>query len=446
MKRKSNRQPTREELRAYAKAAGVEEEKRELREREKRKLGKQPRSNERTYEISWYAPAVGRRVTYNRPVVAANKEGAIREVRAWLRTMSFREHKGVTNFIAKEMARKTNSKKARSSRQSAVGRKTNRTVRKKNLFGLGKKAKRKRSAKLRKKADVLEAKAQLLRARSRNKAKAKAAGRRTNKPITMTYEQARSVAVVAATRQMKKAGRRQWNRADVQKAVSTFSDLYGGTTTARQPNPPIWADIIGGLAGGAGYATAAAWVGEKMKKKRKTNTSAKPKAKRAANTTSTTRLYKEFQGRNPKGEVVKLYTPPGTPPDVSMMGPLIEIRLANGETIKFSNTDRGALKNPKAYLGQAQRGPSRRVYVGLVEPYGRFRNGEPINRSVSLGEGKFVAYWAAKPHLTGHNRMVPWQHPWGDRGGRRPNVVITKEGCIALRGGDYSVESGGIDN
>jgi len=43
-------------------------------------------------------------------------------------------------------------------------------------------------------------------------------------------------------------------------------------------NPGIWADIIGGLAGGAGYAAAAAWVAKKLEDKKK-KTNGRPKFK-----------------------------------------------------------------------------------------------------------------------------------------------------------------------
>jgi hypothetical protein len=395
---------------------------------------------ERRYEVSWYAPQLGRRVTYDRTVRADTKEGAIREVRAWLRSMSFREHKGAANLMARQV---NSNQRTATSRQK--------TARNKNLFGLGKKAKAKRRRKLRTKADILSAKAALLRARSKNSANSKqraASSRKKNKPITMTYALAMAAGHDAADRQMKKAGRKKWNRADHNKAVAVFEKLYGQQARARNPrlpNPPIWADILGGLAGGAGYAVAATWAGEKLKKKKKPER-AENKGRRRNHTASTARLFREFHGHNPSGKVLNLLTPPGTPKDVSLDGPIMEIRLENGKSVKFAASDRAALHRPKAFMGHAQRGASKRIYVGLIEPYGRRENGEPINRSTNYGEIKEIAYWCAKPHLTGHNRSVPWEHKFGDRGGRKPNLFLLPNGCIDIRGGDYTVVSGGIDN
>lgn len=182
--------------------------------------------------------------------------------------------------------------------------------------------------------------------------------------------------------------------------------------------------------------------------KRKAAAKRQPAGKRRKNTASTTKLYREFQGRDPQGRVLSLHTPQGTPKDVSLIGPLIELRLKNRPTepIKFGPSDRAALRNPQAYLGQAQRGGHRRLYIGLVKPYGRLKNGAPIDRAINLGEVASIAYWASKPHLLDHDRMVPWEHKCGDRGGRLPNLWLRPSGLLDIRYGDYTIRAEGIDN
>jgi hypothetical protein len=182
--------------------------------------------------------------------------------------------------------------------------------------------------------------------------------------------------------------------------------------------------------------------------------------KRRRNTASTDKLYSEFQGREPRGRVINGYfAPSGVPKDLSVCGPIVDLELEHGpysklvfnERLSNARTQpsqaqlRAALRNPEAILCQAQRGPHRRLYVTLRNPYVRLPNGEPITRTFLLGEGKAVTYVTAKPHLD-DGKLHMYRHAYGDRGGSRPKFFINKAGVIDHRGGGYTVRAEGIDN
>ena len=149
------------------------------------------------------------------------------------------------------------------------------------------------------------------------------------------------------------------------------------------------------------------------------------------------KLYREFLGQEPSGQVLNLYVPAGCPKDFAVIGPVEDLTLEDGRVLN--------LRGKGAWLGQAVVGGRRRIFVGLTQPFETFRNGEPV-RETDLGLASTVAYWAKKPHIEGDNRLRCYEHPWGDEGGRRPRAKLTADGRLALVGGDYTTAKEGIRN
>lgn len=424
----------------------------------------------REFEVSWYSPRLQRRVKAPE-TFAGTKHGAIAEAKAAMGFAALKKRREVlpVNFMARQV-----NGKIRRQTAAAVGRKKNSRQsaaavgRKRNLFGIGTvrkavKKRRRRAARIATaKAGIANAKAALAKARARNRgsSKAKPKVRQTNSVDEQLRNLAERIVDLTVELQQKHVpAKMKQMRAQRRKLRGEYNKLaitHAGE--GRKGNP----GILEALAASTNIALGSLALHDRFKRKpkrlRKKNSAkskvvrAKNKAKAASSrrspnhTRSTKRLYKEFHGHDPKGKVLNLYTPPGTPKDVSFDGPVIEIRLENGRSVKFAETDRGALRSPKAYMGHAQRGASKRIYIGLKQPFGSNENGEAIARSANHGPITAIAYWCAKPHLNGHSRMVPWEHKFGDRGGRLPNLILDRTGTIRVRGGDYSVESGGIDN
>lgn len=157
-------------------------------------------------------------------------------------------------------------------------------------------------------------------------------------------------------------------------------------------------------------------------------------------------LFREFHGREPSGNAMQLYVPNGAPAHTSVIGALVEIGLESDKPIRFAKTDDAALKNPGAYLLQAERGDRRRLYAGLVKPFERMKNGAKIPRDYDYGLARHVVYWAQKPHLENDNKWRAYIHELGEEGGRQPKVKLYKNGRVGFLGGDYTIEARGIVN
>lgn len=149
------------------------------------------------------------------------------------------------------------------------------------------------------------------------------------------------------------------------------------------------------------------------------------------------KLIREFLGKEPTGKTLELYVPQGQPKDFAIIGPVEDITFDDGRVL--------SLRGKGAWLGQAEVDGRRRVFIGLSQPFERFRNGEPV-KATHLGVMRSVAYWAAKPHIEGDNRVRCYEHLWGDEGGRRPSARLTAGGRLAVVGGDYTTAKEGIRN
>jgi hypothetical protein len=241
--------------------------------------------------------------------------------------------------------------------------------------------------------------------------------------------------------------------------------------TLKKSNPPLLSDILGGLAGGAGYAYASHLTQKalaKRKKKNPTNVSAlavnerhlrelikkygkkdwtvkdqqrvlrdlqavaarksikrhAKKAKKNPPPHGVGSLHQEFQGRR-SSKFDVLDTPPGTPKNLAQLGVLKEIVLANGTPVNFTS--------PKARLCADGRG---NLHVAGV----RYKD----NPTVDLGLVDYVTYDTHKDHLHNGKRFY-FEHELGEEGGRRPRLLI-KNGFPIFKGGDYKIDWAGIRN
>jgi hypothetical protein len=60
-----------------------------------------------------------------------------------------------------------------------------------------------------------------------------------------------------------------------------------------------------------------------------------------------------------------------------------------------------------------------------------------------VGEIEQIEYETKKPHL-GQPQQTIYYHRLGEEGGKRPRLVIDREGLIKIHGGDYRIEADGI--
>jgi hypothetical protein len=68
-----------------------------------------------------------------------------------------------------------------------------------------------------------------------------------------------------------------------------------------------------------------------------------------------------------------------------------------------------------------------------------------------LGQGRAITYIKEKWHPQApdsiRGKKVVWEHPFGDEGGRKPEVFYSRRmQRLLIRGGDYTVEGVGIKN
>ena len=144
------------------------------------------------------------------------------------------------------------------------------------------------------------------------------------------------------------------------------------------------------------------------------------------NPSSKTReLYEKFNGR-PARKTTTKSAPNGTPKNVAKLGGLRLIKTTDGRKWKFSGS--GAPD-----LAADSRG---RLHV-----VGGSYRANPAGEHV--GEIEQIEYETKKPHL-GQPQQTIYYHRLGEEGGKRPRLVIDREGLIKIHGGDYRIEADGI--
>lgn len=139
----------------------------------------------------------------------------------------------------------------------------------------------------------------------------------------------------------------------------------------------------------------------------------------------TRELYEKFNGRPARKTTVKS-APNGTPKNVAKLGGLRLIKTTDGRKWKFSGS--GAPD-----LAADSRG---RLHV-----VGGSYRANPAGEHV--GEIEQIEYETKKPHL-GQPQQTIYYHRLGEEGGKRPRLVIDREGLIKIHGGDYRIEADGI--
>jgi hypothetical protein len=149
------------------------------------------------------------------------------------------------------------------------------------------------------------------------------------------------------------------------------------------------------------------------------------KAKNPKGSAKTRELYEKFNGR-PARKTTTKSAPNGTPKNVAKLGGLRLIKTSDGRKWKFSGS--GAPD-----LAADSRG---RLHV-VGGSYRANPAGEPV------GEIEQIEYETKKPHL-GQPQQTIYYHRLGEEGGKRPRLVIDREGLIKIHGGDYRIEADGI--
>ena len=139
----------------------------------------------------------------------------------------------------------------------------------------------------------------------------------------------------------------------------------------------------------------------------------------------TRELYEKFNGR-PARKTTTKSAPNGTPKNVAKLGGLRLIKTTDGRKWKFSGS--GAPD-----LAADSRG---RLHV-----VGGSYRANPAGEHV--GEIEQIEYETKKPHL-GQPQQTIYYHRLGEEGGKRPRLVIDREGLIKIHGGDYRIEADGI--
>ena len=149
------------------------------------------------------------------------------------------------------------------------------------------------------------------------------------------------------------------------------------------------------------------------------------KAKNPKGSAKTRELYEKFNGR-PARKTTTKSAPNGTPKNVAKLGGLRLIKTTDGRKWKFSGS--GAPD-----LAADSRG---RLHV-----VGGSYRANPAGEHV--GEIEQIEYETKKPHL-GQPQQTIYYHRLGEEGGKRPRLVIDREGLIKIHGGDYRIEADGI--
>jgi len=139
----------------------------------------------------------------------------------------------------------------------------------------------------------------------------------------------------------------------------------------------------------------------------------------------TREIYEKFNGR-PARKTTTTTAPNGTPKNVAKLGALRLIKTTDGRKWAFSGS--GAPD-----LAADSRG---RLHV-----VGGSYRANPAGEHV--GEIEQIEYETKKPHL-GQPKKIIYYHRLGEEGGKRPRLVIDREGLIKIHGGDYRIEADGI--
>lgn len=359
-----------------------------------------------------------------------------------------------------------------------------------NLFGFGKKAKARRRKKLRSRAEVLDAKASLLRAKAKRNGAAQRKIAPARFPATRTPQRVTKILRVRdidTGEQGTVLGRKgrgaqsflkvKWDNR--QKATLIKPDQLAVARNGKGEkgrkrrrfvfkigarivsNPMTIFEVIGHGANASvllGGIQTARHMLSADKKPAKRKPTARAAGKRLAErrhqrnpkpSSALQNLHQDFLGKPNSGKVMKLYVAPGQPLQNSALAPLIKIEMANGseQAFKIGTAWLGATEHnlPIKLSSFANAGKTRRLRIGLRQPFPLPANVKNPGGVTDFGEVKKVWYQVAKPHLYPNQGVIRFHHTMGEEGGRRPRLMM-RNGCLFFKGGDYTIEREGIAN
>lgn len=139
--------------------------------------------------------------------------------------------------------------------------------------------------------------------------------------------------------------------------------------------------------------------------------------------------FNEFRGRPSKSEY-SMKVADGTPAHTKEAGGLEEMKV--GSRLMRFNPSKARL----LYKGN-------KLYIGGVRLATRAHKNP--GEEIDMGPVHTVVYHADKPHL-GEPRRVPYEHKFGDEGGKKPHLICDPEGYPYFEGGSYRISPDGIIN
>lgn len=191
-------------------------------------------------------------------------------------------------------------------------------------------------------------------------------------------------------------------------------------------------------AGGASGWQRAAAAGQKdlfahgIRKRNGQKKTTRSSPKRRNSEASAAELYEMFQGRAPQRDL-RVEGDTSMPATAATLGLLIELKLENGQTLKFTRMD-------GVYLAAAKvRGHDRLFIVGNYEaerPAG-------ITQPIHVSRVKSVTYETRKAHI-GDGKTYQFEHTFGEEGGERPWLTIDPSGKLHFTGGSYFLRREGV--
>lgn len=454
--------------------------------------------------VSYFSPMRGRRLEFIRPIAATSIADAKQQGKALVSNES-----NPKQFAAREFKENPVKTKATKSKKTAkcsrcggahnvaycnargAAKKKNgppAAAPNQNFLGLGKKGKKRRGAKRKLKADVLEAKARYLRAIGNPSGK----GSKKIEAWRVEGQKAKAIQFWISERtsinDVLKAARRHMLTATGNQKVDNWAIVgHSDKPSTALPNPmhplEVGSHLIGIMVGAKALAghrpkkarrpsatTAGKRLAErkhgsvrgktKIVKRKIKNGKGSPKSKIQSPKRNHGEIFEEFTGR-PSTQVTTGYlAAPGSPKNVDQLGDVLQLTIEDpkGKPVTIGIAAHGTERringrvirlNPGAIkLCATQRNGKRRFVVGIRgEDRAQLLKRYPHARGAfRYGPVAEVVYQARKPHLhNGDSRKHTYYHILGEEGGRRP-TLLQVNGFPELKYGNYEIRAEGIRN
>jgi hypothetical protein len=151
------------------------------------------------------------------------------------------------------------------------------------------------------------------------------------------------------------------------------------------------------------------------------------------------KTYEMFQGR-PSTEAKPMPVSNHAPKSLDQLGDLVEIKLQNGETLKFDRQRNGKTVYPYK-LCSNPRGTRLWIAGGKIANRNPSLNSEQIELIEPI---EHIVYGSYKPHID--ETYCHYIHALGEDTGEKPYLGVDKEGYPVIHGGNYTIEDRGIVN